>query len=127
VWTEHAGGWGTPAGKSMAVPVPPAPRTNDLTFVLQSGVNAVRANEPYDLFKGGAQIDSGMTDALGQVVVKDHQAATKLYKVKLADGSQLELKVSDALQKTPEHQLSNQGLRALASNPDRADTHGLDV
>jgi type VI secretion system secreted protein VgrG len=126
VWTEHAGGWGTPAGKSMAVPDAPAPRPNDLTFVLQSGMgNGVQANEPYELYKGAAKIDTGVTDTKGHIKVKDHKKGTVLYKVKLANGAEYELKVSEALKGGTEHSLGNKGIRAMADNKDRADVHGV--
>jgi type VI secretion system secreted protein VgrG len=126
VWTEHAGGWGTPAGKSMAVPDAPAPRPNDLTFVLQTHEGGkVFPDEPYQLFKGGAKIASGTTDKNGIVTVKDHQKGTKLYTVKLMNGLEFEMKVDNALKSATEHQLGNKGFRTLADKAKREEAHGL--
>ncbi len=85
--------------------------------VLQEG-------EPYQLLRGGTVIDSGVTDASGQIVVKDHQEGTSLYQVKLSNGALYELKVSDTLDSSAEHRLGNQGFRTTAHARDRALANG---
>jgi type VI secretion system secreted protein VgrG len=72
-------------------------------------------SEPYELYRGGAKIDEGVTDEFGRVVVKDHQPGTPAYQVKLANGAQFDMKVKDALQGDPDHvdQRSNRGERLV--------------
>jgi type VI secretion system secreted protein VgrG len=114
VWTEHAGGWGTPAGKSMAVPDAPAPRPNDLTFVLQTheAGGQLFGLVPYTLYKAGAEVAKGITDAKGQVLIKDHKKGTAAYTVKLANGTEFEVPVKAQLADgNAEQALSNAGVR----------------
>jgi type VI secretion system secreted protein VgrG len=72
-------------------------------------------SEPYELFKGDAKIGQGVTDEFGRVIVTNHQAGTKAYRVKLSNGGQFDLKVKDALVADPGHveQRSNRGERAI--------------
>lgn len=67
------------------------------------------AGEPYQLLKGGAVIDQGVTDAWGRVLVKEHVEGTKAYQVRLADGLLVEVPVHDQL--TLAQQQQNQGRR----------------
>jgi uncharacterized protein (DUF2345 family) len=60
-------------------------------------------NEPYELFKGDAKIGQGLTDEFGRVIVKDHEAGTQAYRVKLSNGGQFDLNVRDALDSDPGH------------------------
>ena len=71
------------------------------------------ADEPYELYKGGAKIGEGVTDEFGRVVIKDHEAGTPAYQIKLANGAKYDLKVKDALHDDPDHadQRTNRGER----------------
>jgi type VI secretion system secreted protein VgrG len=87
---------------------------------------AALAAEPYQLLKGAAVIDQGLTNEQGQVVVNNHQPGTTTYQVRLSDGTEHELRVSDALDRTSEHGLANQGYRTATHHRDRATGNGLD-
>jgi len=63
------------------------------------------------LCEEGANIDEGVTDEYGRVVVKDHRPGTKAYTVKLCNGGQFDLKVKDELNGDADHQ-TNRGERA---------------
>ncbi|WP_175725995.1 type VI secretion system Vgr family protein [Burkholderia ambifaria] len=102
---------------SVSTPNIPAlpPEKEQLHFALgalPSGAHQY-VSEPYDLYKGGAKIGQGVTDEFGRVVVKDHEAGTQAYQVKLANGGQFDLKVKDALHGDPDHtdQRTNRGER----------------
>ncbi|GJH32352.1 type VI secretion system tip protein VgrG [Paraburkholderia hospita] len=94
-----------------------APAKEDLHFVLGAlpGEAHRYVSEPYELFKGDAKIGQGVTDEFGRVIVTNHQAGTKAYRVKLSNGGQFDLKVKDALVADPGHveQRSNRGERAI--------------
>ncbi|MNL50551.1 hypothetical protein D3C87_1735790 [compost metagenome] len=67
--------------------------------------------EPYALFKDGAKVDDGVTDAQGRVVIKDHQSGTTSYMVRLTNGHEFELPVKAQL-KTTDDKLAASGYRA---------------
>jgi type VI secretion system secreted protein VgrG len=100
-------------GKPATVASPPA--KDELHFALRAlpGGAHYFAEEPYELYKGGAKIGEGVTDEFGRVVIKDHEAGTPAYQVKLANGAKYDLKVKDALHDDPDHadQRSNRGER----------------
>ncbi|BBA40363.1 MULTISPECIES: type VI secretion system Vgr family protein [Burkholderia] len=102
---------------SVSTPNVPAlpPEKEQLHFALGAlpGEGPQYVSEPYELYKGGAKIDEGVTDEFGRVVVKDHQPGTPAYQVKLANGGQFDLRVKEALQGDPDHadQRSNRGER----------------
>ena len=102
---------------SVQTPVMPAtaPDKGQLHFSLRALPDDGHpiANAPYDLFKGGAKIDEGVTDEFGRIIVKNHEPGTPAYKAKLSNGAEYELKVKDALNDDPDHpdQRTNRGER----------------
>uniref|UniRef100_UPI00036FF6B0 DUF2345 domain-containing protein n=1 Tax=Uliginosibacterium gangwonense TaxID=392736 RepID=UPI00036FF6B0 len=130
-WVTHAASHSMPGPANVPVPELPAvtPSNERLVFNLMtqpaSAAGRLQVGEPYELYKNGALIAKDVTNERGQVIVKNHQANTNAYQVKLSNGSTFELKVSDALSDEQEHQLSNQGYRANAHIKNRADGHGL--
>lgn len=99
------------------VPVPRLPEAEplkgQLAFTLKSfaETGSIFANEPYELYKGGALVERGVTDEWGRVIVKDHQPGTRAYTVKLSNGAAYDLKVTDRLKPDDLHQRSNKGFR----------------
>jgi len=83
------------------------------TFVLRSHAEDGRAiaMEPYTLYKDGAEVKKSVTDALGQVLIEDHQEGTGSYKVKLTNGNEFELPVTAQL-KSADQKLAARGYRA---------------
>lgn len=74
------------------------------------------AFEPYSLFKGGAKVADGVTDARGQLVIPDHEVGTSQYTVKLANDHEIEMPVKDSLREQDE-QLASRGFRAAQDDP----------
>jgi type VI secretion system secreted protein VgrG len=120
-WMVYAADYGFKPGNKLPVPVLPnysgtlkedKPK-GDLLFTLLAHAQdgAPVPHEPYTLLKGGAQVAKGVTDALGQVVIKDHDPATTQYTVKLADGRVYDLGVEKALDSIPK-KATAQGFRA---------------
>ncbi|MGJ7609944.1 MULTISPECIES: type VI secretion system Vgr family protein [unclassified Variovorax] len=87
------------------------------TFVLRSHAEDGRAiaMEPYTLYKDGAEVTKGVTDAHGQVLIEDHQEGTGSYKVKLTNGNEFELLVTAQL-KGSDQRLAAQGYRAAQND-----------
>jgi type VI secretion system secreted protein VgrG len=79
------------------------PESLNVTLGALTGEAHRYVSEPYELYKGTAKIDEGVTDEYGRVVVKDHKPGTLAYKVKLVNGGQFDLKVKDALDADSEH------------------------
>ncbi|MBT0571840.1 DUF2345 domain-containing protein, partial [Curvibacter sp. CHRR-16] len=133
--TVHANQLGVvgPDNRPLPSPVLPAadwkPPQNQLVFTLMTQPDqvggALRAGEPYRLLKAGAVIDQGITNELGQVIVKNHQDGTSAYQVQLSNGAVFDLKVVEALGHSPEHKLGNKGFRTTATSQDRAVVNGL--
>ena len=100
-------------GKPASVASSPA--KDELHFALRAlpGGAHYFAEEPYELFKGGAKIGEGVTDEFGRVVIKDHEAGTPAYQIKLSNGAKYDLHVKDALHDNPDHadQRTNRGER----------------
>ena len=97
----------------------------DRSFVLRSHPEDGRpiAMEPYTLYKDGAEMGKGVTDAQGRVLIADHQPGTSAYKVKLSNGNEFELPVTARLQGT-DQQLSAKGYRAAQGDAaDRVKHH----
>lgn len=98
-------------------PLPPTPGV--LHHKLQShGAGGHFANVPYTLFKGDAKVEDSITDEFGRIVI-EHDDGTPIYKVKLVTGEEFSLHVSPRLAAPghvahDEHQLSNNGMRAIA-------------
>jgi type VI secretion system secreted protein VgrG len=99
------------------VPVDGSSRLKDFktarTFVLRSHAEDGRviAVEPYTLYKDGAEVKRGVTDANGQVLIDDHQEGTGSYRVKLTNGNEFELPVTAQL-KSADQKLAAHGYRA---------------
>ncbi|KVC97937.1 type VI secretion system Vgr family protein [Burkholderia ubonensis] len=102
---------------SVSTPTIPAlpPEKEQLHFALRAlpGDAHPVVSVPYDLYKGDAKIGEGITDEFGRIVVKDHQAGTSAYKVRLSNGAEYDLNVKDELDADPDHvdQRSNRGER----------------
>ncbi|MGJ7614496.1 MULTISPECIES: type VI secretion system Vgr family protein [unclassified Variovorax] len=84
-----------------------------LSFVLISHAQDGRplGLEPYTLFRDGAKVADGITDADGRVLIEDHQSATTSYKVRLSNGNEYELPVRAQL-KSNDDRLAAAGYRA---------------
>jgi len=98
----------------------------DRSFVLHSHPEDGRpiAIEPYTLYKDGAEVGKGVTDAQGRVLIADHQPGTGAYKVKLTNGNEFELPVTPRLQGTDQH-LSAKGYRAAQGDAEDRQKHHL--
>ncbi len=118
-WVEHAASHGMVGPDNRPSPTLPlhdaAALKQSLLFNLRShpGDGRSFANEPYTLYKGGSKVEQGVTDANGQLLIKNHQEGTALYTVKVSNGHSFDLKVhpefaSDAV----EQRLSSRGFRA---------------
>jgi len=109
-----------PKNKPQPEPAPPAPPGKEkLHYTLQSHAagGALHAGIPYALFKGDAKVEDGLTDAFGRIAI-DHEPGTAAYKVLLANGEELALKVHARLAPAGddghgEHAASNQARRAF--------------
>ena len=85
------------------------------------------ANEPYELFKGGALVEKGVTDGIGQLVIKDHQPGTTAYVVQLSSGARFDLSVAETLDHgNPDQRLANRGFRGPKGAQGRADDYAGD-
>ena len=84
-----------------------------LSFVLLSHAQDGRPLrfEPYTLYKDGANVADGVTDADGQVRIEDHRSDTASYKVRLANGNEYELPVKARLE-SADDRLAAFGYRA---------------
>jgi type VI secretion system secreted protein VgrG len=80
------------------------------------------ANMPYTLYKDGAEIDKGVTDELGQVLIKNHKEGTQKYKVKLFNGHEIELSVKPSLG-TDDERLAVRGFQARQGKPEDRKRH----
>jgi type VI secretion system secreted protein VgrG len=108
VWQAKAASHHLDGPDNGTVPTLPEPpvfqelvQTSSLLFTLGSHGGSIGrdfADEPYELYKGGALIDKGVTDARGQLIVKDHQPGTPAYTVKLGNGAVLDLPVTEQLE-----------------------------
>jgi len=87
----------------------------------------VLAGEPYTLFRNGAEVGSGITDAHGQVLIKNHQTGVKDYEVRLTNGARFPLQVHDQLDDSPEQQLARRGFRASLNAQSRYQDYGIDA
>ncbi|WP_426170451.1 type VI secretion system Vgr family protein [Pseudoduganella sp. R-34] len=75
------------------------------------------ANVPYELYKGDAKVEDGLSDEFGRIVI-DHEPGTPQYKVKLPTGEEFVVAVREQLAQAgdaahAEQTLSNRGSRAL--------------
>ncbi|MDB5829042.1 MAG: type secretion protein ImpA, partial [Variovorax sp.] len=91
---------------------------NALSFILRSHPEDGRviAMEPYTLYKDGAQVEKGATDARGRILIKNHKKGTSAYKVKLSNGNEFELPVVQKL-RSPDEKLAARGYRAAQDDP----------
>jgi type VI secretion system secreted protein VgrG len=119
VWQAKAASHNLDGPDNGTVPTLPEPpvfqelvQTSSLMLTLSTHANSTAyAHEPYELYKGGALIDKGVTDGRGQLIVKDHQPGTPSYTVKLSNGHEIELGVKDKLEE-PDDKLAARGYRA---------------
>ena len=110
----------------VAAPPEELKRQQRLRFNLSSHAVDGQAfrHEPYTLFKDGAPVQRGVTDALGQLFVDDHVEGTSRYQVRFGVGTTFDLHVRDALDPTSSAaQLSNQGFRSVGTSG-AADAYG---
>ncbi len=98
-----------------------------LSFVLLSHAADGRpiALEPYTLYKDGAKLADGVTDAQGRVVVEDHQSGTASYTVKLANGNEFALPVKEAPLQSHDDKLAAAGFRAAHEKSENRRQHHL--
>ncbi|ADJ61776.1 type VI secretion system tip protein VgrG [Herbaspirillum seropedicae] len=73
------------------------------------------AHQPYTLFKQGEQIAVGVTDAAGQLRIKDHQPGDDSYSVRLSNGYHFDLPVQEELGDL-DHQLAASGYRSAETD-----------
>lgn len=106
-----------PANQPVAFDTPKtgAPQATSMTSLIVSLQSYARqgepvANEPYEVLKGKTVVAKGVTDALGQVRIDDHQAGTTEYTIRTANESH-RVKVQDRLKTDVEHRLGNEGFR----------------
>lgn len=97
-----------------------------LSFVLLSHAQDGRALgfEPYALYRDGAKVADGVTDAQGRVVIEAHQDGTASYKVKLTNGNEYELPVKAQLE-SADDKLAASGYRAAHSEANNRMQHYL--
>ncbi|MFM9926199.1 type VI secretion system tip protein TssI/VgrG [Variovorax sp. H27-G14] len=96
------------------------------SFVLRSHAEDGRpiAMEPFTLYKDGAEVRKGVTDAQGQVLIEDHRSSTGVYKIKLTNGNEFELPVTAQLRGI-DQKLAAQGFRAAQDAPQDRHQHYL--
>lgn len=82
------------------------------------------ATEPYTLYRDGAEVEKGVTDAQGRVFIADHKPGTGAYKVKLSNGNEFELPVIPRLEGA-DQQLGAKGYRAAQGDPKDRQHHHL--
>jgi type VI secretion system secreted protein VgrG len=78
------------------------------------------ADEPYTLYRDGAQIETGITDAAGQVHIDKHDfGKVKRYRVVLHQGQIFDLPVHETLPSDEGNakRSSSQGHREAGENP----------
>jgi type VI secretion system secreted protein VgrG len=130
-WVEQAAAHATPGPDNKAVggELPLSELKGKLLLRLTSHAQTAQAfaGEPYKLYRGNAQIGSGVVDELGQIVVKDHKDGTPTYQVRLANGAVLDVDVSQQLDDSAEHRLSNRGFRATQDTQRRDEDYGIDA
>jgi type VI secretion system secreted protein VgrG len=97
---SHTGAYAKVGPDNKLSPLPPPPFTlkdlqGKLAYTLRSHPvgGYVFANEPYTIYRGSAKIEDGVTDANGQIIIKDHQEGTTSYTVELSTGHRFELSV----------------------------------
>ena len=76
---------------------------------------------PYTLYKGDAEVEHGLTDEFGRILIA-HQDGTPRYRVVLGNGEEFSLQASECFDASAapdgEQKLSNRGLRALDDTTD---------
>lgn len=76
---------------------------------------------PYTLYKGDAEVEQGLTDEFGRILIA-HQDGTPRYRVVLGNGEEFSLQASACFEPNAapdgEQKLSNRGLRALDDTTD---------
>jgi type VI secretion system secreted protein VgrG len=85
----------------------------DLSFTLlrHAGDGRPVLNEPYVLYKDGAEIAKGVTDENGRVVIKDHNASVAQYDIELFNKGKYHLTVVDGYASL-DQKVAAQGFRA---------------
>jgi type VI secretion system secreted protein VgrG len=115
-WVEHAASHRhTGPLNATVLPLPETtPLREQLHFVVMSHpVDGVPlALQPYELFKDGAKLAEGVTDALGRVLI-EHIEGARTYAVRLASGAVYELQVSERFgAQDAEQRRASRGFRA---------------
>jgi type VI secretion system secreted protein VgrG len=136
VWKHQVGGSSVTGPKSAPGPTLPEPVTlaeveikHRLALNLNSHADGAQrfAHEPYELYKGGACIDQGMTDEAGGLVVEDHRLGTPAYRVKLKNDTWVEVNVNAELERTNAlQQRANQGFRGVQGGGQGSSSYGHD-
>ena len=96
---------------------PIAPVAGQLQHTIQAHADGGQyANVPYTLYKGDAEVEQGLTDEFGRILIA-HQDGTPRYRVVLGNGEEFSLQASARFDPNAapggEQTLSNRGLRAL--------------
>ncbi|WP_252867376.1 hypothetical protein [Janthinobacterium lividum] len=79
------------------------------------------AHVPYTLYRGDAEVERGLTDEFGRILIA-HQDGTPRYRVVLGNGEEFSLQASARFAPNAaadgEQKLSNRGLRAFDDTAD---------
>jgi type VI secretion system secreted protein VgrG len=119
VWRQQAASHSISGPANAPGPTLPEPisltdlvQKQSLAFILRTHPESGRAlaREPYELYKDGALVEKGITDAHGQLVIKDHVKGVTQYSVKLSNGHEIDMPVKDRLE-TEGDQLAARGFR----------------
>jgi type VI secretion system secreted protein VgrG len=135
-WRQQAANHSLSGPANAPGPTLPAPisftdlvQKQSLVFNLRSHAAGNRsvANEPYEVYKGGALVEKGVTDEIGQLVVKDHEPGTPAYVVQLTNGARFDLAVHEELDPgDPGQRLANQGFRGPKGAQGRVEDYAGD-
>jgi len=132
-WVEHAASHTSPGPSNAPVDLTlPVTELKELpnTLLLRLGSHTQNAyqfaGEPYRLFKDGVEIDSGVIDEHGQILVKDHQQGTASYEARLTNGARFTFPVHDQPGGSAEHRLANEGFRVAQDGTSRHADYGSD-
>ena len=101
---------------------PIAPAAGQLQHTIQGHADGGQyANVPYTLYNGEAEVEQGLTDEFGRILIA-HQDGTPRYRVVLGNGEEFSLQASACFEPNAapdgEQKLSNRGLRALDDTTD---------
>jgi len=101
---------------------PVAPVQGQLQHTIQAHADGGQyANVPYTLYKGDVEVEQGLTDEFGRILI-EHQDGTPRYRIVLGNGEEFSLQASARFDPgaapDSEQTLSNRGLRAFDDTSD---------